>query len=264
MQRIRRVLLATVMMSFAGYAAAEDKAAGAAATNEKPAAVKTKQANAGSGAKKAPSFPTFPYTYLGKAKMADGSTGVILGKGGKDAVRLTVEKGKNIDKVYRVISVGEKEFTVLYRPMNKRQTLAYQSILPAPAPVAPVADTAKPAAVTASPTAAAPVADAVSDTGSPAAAGSPSNAASAPPQVPNTGGMVMSPPTQMPVDSSIAVTGPASTDIPSGRGSTMVLLPPSKSGSISRATAPTRGSMVMGEAPKTGSMPMVPMGAKPK
>jgi len=93
------------------------------ATGKKPRAAKTKPGGAARPAQTAvapsPSAPPLPFTYMGKL-MSDGDLAVFLVQGERN---LIVHEGDTIDSLYRVERIAEGDITLLFLPLNQRQTM---------------------------------------------------------------------------------------------------------------------------------------------
>ena len=66
-----------------------------------------------------PTAPPLPFTYLGKLRSAQDSA-VFLTQGERN---LVVREGDTIDSLYRVEHVAKSEITLVYLPLDQRQTL---------------------------------------------------------------------------------------------------------------------------------------------
>lgn len=90
----------------------------------KPRAAKSKPRGAARPAQTviapSPSAPPLPFTYMGKL-MSDGDLAVFLVQGERN---LIVHEGDTIDSLYRVERIAESDITLLFLPLNQRQTLA--------------------------------------------------------------------------------------------------------------------------------------------
>jgi hypothetical protein len=95
----------------------------------------------------APSAPPMPYRIAG-LMVQDGAAQVVLAKG--DRV-ITVREGDTLDDGYRVEAIKPDGVTLVYLPMNERQTLPLVSALGIEAPPARAAAPAAPAAAQSSP-----------------------------------------------------------------------------------------------------------------
>lgn len=104
----------------------------------------------------APSAPPMPYRVAGLV-VQGGATQVVLAKG--DRV-ITVREGETLDDGYRVEAIKSDSVTLVYLPMNARETLPLVSALGIDAPPARAAAPAAPAAAQSSPPANAGVAQA--------------------------------------------------------------------------------------------------------
>jgi hypothetical protein len=65
--------------------------------------------------------PPMPFSYMGK--MVDEESGKLTLYLSKGDVPYTVSVGEVIDGVYRVEAVSETELTLIYLPLNTRQTI---------------------------------------------------------------------------------------------------------------------------------------------
>ncbi len=74
-----------------------------------------------------PTVPPFPFQYMGKLVLDDGATTVYLTKG--DEI-YTVRTGEVIAGSYRVDTLGADYIEVTYLPLDKKQNVAFSSILP--------------------------------------------------------------------------------------------------------------------------------------
>ena len=95
----------------------------------------------------APSAPPMPYRIAG-LMVQDGAAQVVLAKG--DRV-ITVREGDTLDDGYRVESITRDGVTLIYVPMNARETLPLVSALGIDAPPARAAAPAAPAVAQSSP-----------------------------------------------------------------------------------------------------------------
>ena len=90
----------------------------------KPRAAKPKPSGAARPAQAVvappPSAPPLPFTYMGKL-MSEGDLAVFLVHGERN---LIVHEGDTIDSLYRVERIAESDITLLFLPLNQRQTLA--------------------------------------------------------------------------------------------------------------------------------------------
>ena len=66
-----------------------------------------------------PSAPPLPFTYMGKL-MSEGEVAVFLVEGERN---LIVHEGDTIDSLYRVERIAEGDITLLFLPLNERQTI---------------------------------------------------------------------------------------------------------------------------------------------
>lgn len=66
-----------------------------------------------------PSAPPLPFTYMGKL-LSEGDLAVFLVQGERN---LIVHEGDTIDSLYRVERIAEGEITLLFLPLNQRQTI---------------------------------------------------------------------------------------------------------------------------------------------
>jgi hypothetical protein len=66
-----------------------------------------------------PSAPLLPFTYMGKL-LTGGDLAVFLVQGERN---LVVHEGDTIDALYRVEHIAEGEITLVYLPLDQRQTL---------------------------------------------------------------------------------------------------------------------------------------------
>ena len=66
-----------------------------------------------------PSAPPLPFTYMGKL-MSGGDLAVFLVQGERN---LVVHEGDTIDSLYRVERIAEGDITLLFLPLNQRQTI---------------------------------------------------------------------------------------------------------------------------------------------
>ena len=89
----------------------------------KPRAAKSKPGGAARPAQTViappPSAPPLPFTYMGKL-MSEGDLAVFLVQGERN---LIVHEGDTIDSLYRVERIAEGDITLLFLPLNQRQTL---------------------------------------------------------------------------------------------------------------------------------------------
>ena len=67
-----------------------------------------------------PSAPPMPFTYMGKLRSGD-DTAVFLTQGDRN---LILHEGDTIDSVYRVEHIADSAITLLYLPLQQRQTIA--------------------------------------------------------------------------------------------------------------------------------------------
>jgi hypothetical protein len=95
----------------------------------------------------APSAPPMPYRVAG-LMVQDGAAQVVLAKG--DRI-ITVREGDSLDDGYRVEAIKPDGVTLVYLPMNERQTLPLVSALGIEAPPARAAAPAAAAAAQSSP-----------------------------------------------------------------------------------------------------------------
>jgi len=89
-----------------------------------PRVPKPKRALPGGGALAAaapppPSAPVLPFTYMGKL-ISGGDLAVFLIQGERN---LVVHEGDTIDALYRVEHIAEGAITLVYLPLDQRQTL---------------------------------------------------------------------------------------------------------------------------------------------
>ncbi len=66
-----------------------------------------------------PAAPPLPFTYMGKL-MSGGDLAVFLVQGERN---LVVHEGDTIDSLYRVERISEADITLLFLPLNQRQTI---------------------------------------------------------------------------------------------------------------------------------------------
>jgi len=66
-----------------------------------------------------PSAPPLPFTYMGKL-MSEGDLAVFLVQGERN---LVVHEGDTIDSLYRVERIADGGITLLFLPLNQRQTI---------------------------------------------------------------------------------------------------------------------------------------------
>ena len=66
-----------------------------------------------------PTAPPLPFTYMGKLR-SEGDLAVFLVQGERN---LIVHEGDTIDSLYRVERIAEGDITLLFLPLNQRQTL---------------------------------------------------------------------------------------------------------------------------------------------
>jgi hypothetical protein len=66
-----------------------------------------------------PSAPPLPFTYMGKL-MSGGDLAVFLVQGERN---LVVHEGDTIDSLYRVERISDAGVTLLFLPLNQRQTI---------------------------------------------------------------------------------------------------------------------------------------------
>lgn len=66
-----------------------------------------------------PSAPPVPFTYMGKLRSGD-DTAVFLTQGDRN---LVLHEGDTIDSVYRVEHIADNAITLLYLPLDERQTI---------------------------------------------------------------------------------------------------------------------------------------------
>jgi hypothetical protein len=66
-----------------------------------------------------PVAPPMPFQYVGRIEGREGPT-VLLSRGEES---FSVQAGEPIDADYRLESVTEERLTIVYRPLNERQTL---------------------------------------------------------------------------------------------------------------------------------------------
>lgn len=66
-----------------------------------------------------PSAPALPFTYIGKL-LSEGNVAVFLTQGERN---LVVHEGDTIDALYRVEHIAEGGITLVYLPLEQRQTL---------------------------------------------------------------------------------------------------------------------------------------------
>lgn len=88
----------------------------------KPRAAKPKPGGAAPPAQTVappPTAPPLPFTYMGKL-MSGGDLAVFLVQGERN---LIVHEGDTIDSLYRVERIAEGDITLLFLPLNQRQTL---------------------------------------------------------------------------------------------------------------------------------------------
>jgi hypothetical protein len=104
--------------------------------------VPPRQAMAAAPVAVAPSAPPMPYRVAGQM-VQGGAAQVVLAKG--DRV-LTVREGETLEDGYRVEAIKADSVTLLYTPMNVRETLPFNSALGLEAPAAKVAVAAAPPA----------------------------------------------------------------------------------------------------------------------
>ena len=69
-----------------------------------------------------PSAPPLPFTYMGKL-MSEGELAVFLVQGERN---LIVHEGDTIDSLYRVERIAEGDITLLFLPLNERQTTPHR------------------------------------------------------------------------------------------------------------------------------------------
>ncbi|HEX2829434.1 MAG TPA: hypothetical protein VHP37_24015 [Burkholderiales bacterium] len=73
-----------------------------------------------------PVAPPLPYTFAGRM-LQDGTVYVFLARG--DRI-ITAKQGDTLEGVYRVDSISETQVSLIYVPLNEKQTLAVVSSLP--------------------------------------------------------------------------------------------------------------------------------------
>ena len=66
-----------------------------------------------------PTAPPLPFTYMGKL-MSGGELAVFLVQGERN---LIVHEGDTIDSLYRIERIAEGDITLLFLPLNQRQTI---------------------------------------------------------------------------------------------------------------------------------------------
>jgi hypothetical protein len=80
-----------------------------------------------------PTAPPLPYTYAGRL-VHDGQLSLLIAKG--DEV-IAIREGQTLDGVYRVESITDKQITMVYLPLDQKQTIPVLTALaetpPAPA-----------------------------------------------------------------------------------------------------------------------------------
>lgn len=83
----------------------------------------------------APSAPPMPYRFAGKL-VQDGKPQVFLAKGD---VAFPINQGQILDGAYRVEAIGEDRVTLVYLPLNHKDSIALRYVPPTAA-ARPVAD----------------------------------------------------------------------------------------------------------------------------
>ncbi|MGH9422816.1 MAG: hypothetical protein ACRD3J_22775, partial [Thermoanaerobaculia bacterium] len=76
-----------------------------------------------------PTPPPFPFQFLGKLVQGSGAEVIYLAKG---QALYRVVPGDMLEGAYRVEKVGRDYLEVTYLPLDKKQTVAFSSIAPAP------------------------------------------------------------------------------------------------------------------------------------
>ena len=77
-------------------------------------------------ARVAPSAPPLPYRFAGKL-VRDGTLQVFLAKGN---VAIPIKQGQILDGAYRVETIGEDRVTLVYLPLNHKDSIALRYALP--------------------------------------------------------------------------------------------------------------------------------------
>ncbi len=201
-------------------------------------------------AKTVPTVPPFPFQYMGKLVLDDGATTVYLTKG--DEI-YTVRTGEVIAGSYRVDTLGADYLEVTYLPLDKKQNVAFSSILP-PARTDGIAMGSRGVA----PVTLAQVTAPQAEDGASASRSAATSTSSAPAQ---SGGLAVAPvadATGLPATGSVPVAGArgggqSTTATTTGSGGGMVIAPPTIS---QMPMSPPTISQMPILPPPSGSMPM--------